>query len=52
MRTTTIVGKRRTNPRGMEMDELPFNRMRRRKKDSFDDGRDFSNLKSSRGGAV
>ncbi len=46
------MGKRRTNPSGIEMEELPFKRMRRRKKDNLDDGLDFSNLKSSSGGAA
>jgi hypothetical protein len=40
---TTMLGKRRTKPSGMEMDELPFNRIRLRKKDNLDvDLVDFS----------
>jgi hypothetical protein len=50
MRTTTMVGKRRTNPKGMEIEELPFSRMRRRKKDNLGSGLDFSDLKSSSDG--
>jgi hypothetical protein len=36
IKTTTIQGKSRTTPRGMEMLELPFNRRGRRKKASLD----------------
>jgi hypothetical protein len=49
---TTMVGKRRTKPRGMEMEELPFSRIRRRKNDNLDAGLNFSDLKSSMGAAA
>lgn len=33
---TTMLGNKSTNPRGTEMDELPFKRIRRRKKDNLE----------------
>ena len=44
IKITTMVGKRRTNPSGIDIEELPFSRMRRRKKDNLDNGLDFSGL--------
>lgn len=45
-------GNSRTNPNGIEIDELPFNRMRRRKKDKPGSAGAFSLLKSSRDGKL
>lgn len=42
MRSTTIVGNRSTNPSGIEIEELPFNRIRRRSIDSSGRTLDFS----------
>jgi hypothetical protein len=50
MNTTTIHGNRSTKPSGIEMDELPFSRIRRRKNDNRGKVRPFSFLKSSRDG--
>lgn len=35
---TTMLGKSRTNPSGIDIVELPFSRIRRRKKDNLEDG--------------
>jgi hypothetical protein len=43
-------GNSRTNPNGIEIDELPFNRMRRRKNENPGSAWAFSLLKSSRDG--
>jgi hypothetical protein len=43
-------GNSRTNPNGIEIDELPFNRMRRRKNDNPGSAGAFSLLISSRDG--
>jgi hypothetical protein len=43
-------GNSRTNPNGIEIEELPFNRMRRRKNDSPGSAWAFSFLISSRDG--
>lgn len=45
-------GKRRTKPSGIDMDELPFIRIRRRKNDNRGKPRPFSFLKSSRDGML
>ena len=50
MRMTTMHGNNRTKPSGIEIDELPFMRIRRRKKDNCGRPRPFSLLKSSRDG--
>jgi hypothetical protein len=34
--STTMLGNSRTKPSGIEMEELPFNRIRRRKNDNLD----------------
>jgi hypothetical protein len=47
---TTMHGNSRTNPNGIEIDELPFNRIRRRKNDNPGSAWAFSLLKSSRDG--
>lgn len=47
---TTMHGNSRTNPNGIEIDELPFNRMRRRKNDNPGSAWAFSFLNSSRDG--
>ena len=47
---TTMHGNNRTKPRGIEIDELPLIRIRRRKKDNRGKRRPFSLLKSSRVG--
>ena len=50
---TTMLGNSKINPKGIEIDELPFKRMRLRKKDNLWSVFDFSNLSSSTGaGAV
>ena len=43
-------GNSRTNPNGIEIEELPFNRMRRRKKDNPGNAWAFSFLISSKDG--
>ncbi len=48
----TMHGKRRTAPRGMEMEELPFNRIRRLRSASLGDIRYFCRDRSSREGKV
>lgn len=48
-RTITMHGNSKTKPRGMEMDELPFKRIRRRKKANLERLRPFSREESSRG---
>jgi hypothetical protein len=35
---TTMLGNKSTNPSGTEIDELPFNRIRRRKNDNLEEG--------------
>ena len=45
-------GNSRTNPTGTEIDELPFNRTRRRKNDNPGSAGAFSLLRSSRGGKL
>jgi hypothetical protein len=50
MNTTTMHGNRSTKPSGIEMDEFPFSRIRRRKNDNRGKVRPFSFLKSSRDG--
>ena len=47
---TTMHGNSRTNPRGIEIEELPFNCIRRRKNDNPGDVWVFSLLKPSRDG--
>ena len=49
MKTITRHGNSKTNPRGIEIDELPFNRMRRRKKANREGLRPFSRGASSIG---
>jgi len=49
MKTITRQGNSKTNPRGIEMDELPFNRMRRRKKANRGEAWPFSRETSSKG---
>ena len=44
---TTMQGNNNTNPKGIEIEELPFNRIRRRKKDSCGSTLPFSLLRSS-----
>ena len=46
MSTMTRHGKRRTKPKGIEMEELPLIRIRRLKKESFGTSRPFSPEKS------
>lgn len=48
-RTITRHGKRSTNPRGIEMDELPFSRILRLKKANLETLRPFSRDESSSG---
>lgn len=48
----TIHGKRRTAPRGIEMEELPFNRIRRLRSANLGDIRSFCRDRSSRDGKV
>lgn len=50
MKMTTIQGNNRTKPKGIDIDELPFIRILRRKNDSCDKPRPLSLLKSSRDG--
>jgi hypothetical protein len=50
IKVTTMHGNSRTKPSGIEMDELPLMRIRRRKKDNRGRPRPFSPLKSSRDG--
>lgn len=45
-------GKRRTAPRGMEIEELPFNRIRRLKNANLGDIRSFCRDRSSREGKL
>lgn len=52
IRMMTIHGKRRTAPRGMEMEELPFNRTRRRKKANLGESRCFCWERSFREGRL
>lgn len=52
MRMTTMQGNNRTKPSGIEIDELPLMRIRRRKKDNCGRPRPFSLLKSSREGML
>src|SRR5947199_910185 len=47
---TTMHGNSRTNPNGIEIEELPFNRMRRRKNDNPGSAWAFSFLISSKDG--
>jgi hypothetical protein len=49
MKTITRHGNSKTNPRGIEIDELPFNRIRRRKKANREGLRPFSRGPSSIG---
>lgn len=49
MKTITRHGNSKTNPKGIEMDELPFKRMRRRKKAKGAELRPFSRGSSSMG---
>lgn len=49
MKTITRHGNSNTNPRGIEMEELPFKRMRRRKKAKRPAERPFSRGSSSIG---
>ena len=49
MKTITRHGNSNTNPRGIEIDELPFNRMRRRKNANREGLRPFSRGPSSMG---
>lgn len=48
----TIHGNISTAPRGMDIFELPFSRIRRRKKANLDEGRYFSCDGSSNGGGL
>ena len=48
----TIQGKSRTRPRGIEMEELPFRRMRRRKKANRGDNLSALRERSSREGRL
>lgn len=50
MRMTTMHGNSSTKPNGIEIEELPFSRIRRLKKDNRGKLRPFSFLKSSRDG--
>lgn len=50
MRMTTMHGNSSTKPSGIEIDELPFRRMRLRKNDNRGRLRPFSVLKSSSDG--
>ena len=52
MRTMTMQGKSKTAPRGTEMDELPFNRTRRRKKAHGEAIRSGGGERSSRDGKL
>ena len=52
MRTMTMHGNSRTTPRGMEIDELPLMRMRRRKKARRGDIRSFWREMSSSEGRL
>jgi len=52
MRIMTRHGKRRTNPSGIDIDELPFRRIRRRRNDNLGSNRPFSREKSSRDGRL
>lgn len=47
---TTKLGKSSRNPKGIDMDEFPFNLTRLRKNDNLDMGFDFSSFKSSADG--
>ena len=49
MKAITRQGNNKTNPRGIEMEELPFKRMRLRKKANLDEAWPFSCETSSRG---
>lgn len=49
IRTITRHGNSKTNPRGIEIEELPFNRILRLKKANLDRLRPFSRDESSRG---
>jgi hypothetical protein len=49
--TTTRLGKRSKKPKGIDMDEFPFNLMRLRKNDNFGSARAFSFFHSSVVGA-
>lgn len=46
-----MVGKRTTRPRGIEMEELPFRRMRRRRKARRGDSRSILDSSPSSGAA-
>ena len=48
----TRQGKRRTNPSGIDIDEFPFSRIRRRRNDNLGSIRPFSREKSSRDGRL
>lgn len=48
----TMHGKRRTAPRGMEIEELPFSRIRRRKNANLGAIRSFCRDRSSREGKL
>jgi len=52
IRIMTIQGKRSTAPRGTDIFELPFNRIRRLKNDNFGVIRSFSFVKSWRPGRL
>lgn len=52
MRIMTMVGKRTTRPSGIEMDELPLRRMRRRRKARRGESRSPLDSPSSRGATV
>jgi hypothetical protein len=45
--TTTRLGKRSKNPRGIDIEEFPFNLMRLRKNDNLGEARAFSFFQSS-----
>jgi hypothetical protein len=52
IRVTTMQGNSRTKPSGIEIDELPFIRIRRRKNDNRGKPRPLSVLKSFRDGML
>ena len=50
IKSTTMLGNRSTKPSGIEIEEFPFNRIRRRKRDRLGSRLDFSPFNSSREG--
>ena len=49
---TTRHGNSKTNPNGIEIEEFPFSRIRRRKKDNWGSNRPLSLLRSSSAGRL